>query len=100
MLQTRKAFPLNDTEDLTVRSIFPEDDETAFKQLEDGFVDSLVKHVLTYCRTPQELVAAQSDLMRDNVEAFVNSTRRIAEISMQMADQAARKMNDVPLAPR
>jgi hypothetical protein len=40
-----KPSQFNDTEDLTVRSIFPEDDETAFKQLEDGFVDCLVKHL-------------------------------------------------------
>jgi Protein of unknown function (DUF2971) len=40
-----KPSHFNDTEDLTVRSIFPEDDETAFKQLEDGFVDCLVKHI-------------------------------------------------------
>jgi len=40
-----KPSYFNDTEDFTVRSIFPEDDETAFKQLEDGFVDCLVKHL-------------------------------------------------------
>lgn len=43
----RHAKPsyFNDTEDLTIRSVFPEDDENAFKQLEDGFVDCLVKHL-------------------------------------------------------
>lgn len=40
-----KPSCFNDTEDFTVRSIFPEDDETAFKQLEGGFVDCLVKHL-------------------------------------------------------
>jgi hypothetical protein len=40
-----KPSHFNDTEDFTVRSIFPEDDEAAFKQLEDGFVDCLVKHL-------------------------------------------------------
>jgi hypothetical protein len=30
----------------------------------------------------------------------VQSTRRISEISMQMADEAARRMNDLSLAPR
>ena len=36
----RHAKPsyFNDTEDFTIRSIFPEDDEAAFKQLEEGFV--------------------------------------------------------------
>ena len=40
-----KPSYFNDTEDFTVRSIFPEDDETAFKQLEDGFADCLIKHL-------------------------------------------------------
>jgi hypothetical protein len=55
---------------------------------------------LLNCRTPQELLAAQSDLLRDNLEDFVQSTRRIAELSMQMADEAVRKMSDSTLAPR
>jgi hypothetical protein len=52
------------------------------------------------CRTPAELIAAQSDLVRDNLEDFVQSTRRIAELSMQMADEAARRMSDASLVPR
>jgi hypothetical protein len=55
---------------------------------------------LANCRTPQEMLAAQSDLMRDNLEDFVQSTRRISEISMEMADEAARRMSDLSLAPR
>jgi phasin family protein len=55
---------------------------------------------LANCRTPQELLAAQSDLVRDNLEDFVQSTRRIAEISMQVADEAVRRMGDSSLAPR
>jgi phasin family protein len=55
---------------------------------------------LANCRTPQELWAAQSDLVRDNLEDLVQSTRRIAELSMQMADEAVRKMGDSSLAPR
>jgi phasin family protein len=55
---------------------------------------------LANCRTPHELVAAHSDLLRDNLEDFVNSARRVAEISVQMADEAARKMTDTSLAPR
>jgi phasin family protein len=58
-------------------------------------VDALVN-----CRTPQEIVAAHTDLVRDNLEDFVQSTRRIAEISMQTADEAARRMSDLSLAPR
>ena len=56
--------------------------------------------VLAGSRTPQEFIAAQSDLLRDNLEDFVHSARRIAEISVQMADEAARKMSESSLAPR
>jgi phasin family protein len=55
---------------------------------------------LANCRTPQEFLAAQSDLVRDNIEHLVQSTRRISEISMEMADEAARRMSDLSLAPR
>ena len=55
---------------------------------------------LASCRSPQEILAAQSDLVRDNLEDRVQSTRRIAEISMQMADEAVRRMSDASLAPR
>jgi len=37
-----KPSTFNDTEDLTIRSIFPEDEETALEQLKHGFVDVLM----------------------------------------------------------
>jgi len=40
-----KPSTFNDTEDLTIRSIFPEDHETALEILKEGFVDTLVKHL-------------------------------------------------------
>jgi len=40
-----KPSTFNDTEDLTVRSLFPEDDETALRIIEDGFTELLLKHV-------------------------------------------------------
>src|SRR5712671_1081553 len=40
-----KPSTFNDTEDLTIRSIFPEDDAVALKQLEDGFTDVLLSHL-------------------------------------------------------
>jgi hypothetical protein len=55
---------------------------------------------LLHCRTPQELLAVQSEMVRDNLEDFVQSTKRIADISVQMADEALRKMTDSSLAPR
>ena len=51
-------------------------------------------------RTPQEMIAAHSELVRDNLEDFVQSTRRVGEISIQMADEAVRRMSDASLAPR
>jgi hypothetical protein len=40
-----KPSDFNDTEDLTIRSIFPEDDQAALKQMENGFTDVLLKHL-------------------------------------------------------
>jgi hypothetical protein len=55
---------------------------------------------LTYCRTPPQLIAAQRDLIRDNVEGFVRSTGRISDLSMRMAYEGVRRMSAVSLAPR
>jgi phasin family protein len=43
-------------------------------------------------RSPQELIAAQSDLFRDNLEGFLQSSRRVAEASVRVADQATRHL--------
>ena len=69
----------------------------ARKRLEQSMhrVEALVN-----CRTPQEVLAVQSDLVRDSLEDFVQSTRHIAEISSQMAEEAVRRMSDSSLAPR
>jgi hypothetical protein len=40
-----KASFFNDTEDLTIRSIFPENDAAALKQIEDEFTDVLLRHL-------------------------------------------------------
>jgi len=47
---------------------------------------------LLRCRTPQELTALQSELMRDNLESFLQCARRIAQKAMQMADEATRQV--------
>jgi hypothetical protein len=46
-------------------------------------------------RTPQELIAAQSDLLSDNLEAFLQSSRRVAEASVHVADQATRRLTEI-----
>jgi hypothetical protein len=55
---------------------------------------------LTYCRTPPQLIAAQKDFIRDNVDGLVRSTGRIADVSMQMAHEGVRRMGTVSLARR
>jgi hypothetical protein len=80
-----------------VQSISKELFDLTQKQLNQNLrrMDALVNS-----RSPQEILAVQSDLFRDNLESFVQSTRRISEISMQMADEASRRINDLSLAPR
>jgi Phasin protein len=55
---------------------------------------------LTYCRTPPQLIAAQRDLIRDNVAGFVRSTGRITDLSMRVAFEGVRRMRAVSLAPQ
>jgi hypothetical protein len=43
--------------------------------------------VLTRCRTPMEFMAAQSSLMRSNMELTLANSRRVAEISARLAGQ-------------
>jgi phasin family protein len=40
-------------------------------------------------RSVQALVTAQSDLMRDNLQLVIDTNRRIAELSVRIADEAA-----------
>jgi hypothetical protein len=47
---------------------------------------------LLQCRTPQEVVSAQSELIRSNLEAWLQFTRRIAENSVRTAEHATRKV--------
>ena len=43
-------------------------------------------------RTPHDLIAAQSDFMRGNLELLLDSSRRIAETSLHVAEEAAEKV--------
>lgn len=44
------------------------------------------------CRTLPDLAAVQSRLLRENLELLVNNSRRLAEMSVQVADQATQKI--------
>ena len=45
---------------------------------------------LARCRSMTDFVEVQSSLLRDNLEQTVENSRRIAELTIQMADEATR----------
>jgi hypothetical protein len=50
-------------------------------------------------RSVQDFIAAQTDLVRDNLEDFLQVTKRVAEVSTRMVEEAAHTA-DSTLAPR
>jgi hypothetical protein len=54
---------------------------------------------LTNCRSVQDLIAAQIDLVRDHLEHLLQTTKRVAEVSTRMVDEAV-QTGDSTLAPR
>src|SRR5262249_38887139 len=54
---------------------------------------------LANCRSMQDCIAVHTDLVRDNLEDLLATTRRVAEISTRMVDQTA-QTGDSTLAPR
>ena len=54
---------------------------------------------LTNCRSVQDCVAVQTDLVRDSIEDLLQTTKRVAEVSTRMVDQAVHT-NESSLAPR
>ncbi len=57
-----------------------------FRRNLDGFNE------LWGCRTLQDLAAVQSRLMRENLELLVHNSRRLVEMSVEVADQAAQRI--------
>ena len=49
---------------------------------------------LLRCRTPQDITAVQSEILRDNLESFLQCARRIAKISMRVPDEANNRAAD------
>ena len=45
------------------------------------------------CRTPHELAAVQSDLIRDTMSRALESSRRVADMSLKVADDAGRRIS-------
>ena len=44
------------------------------------------------CRTPQDFAAVQSDMVRETVETALESSRRIADLSLKMADDTGKQI--------
>lgn len=45
------------------------------------------------CRTPQDLLAVHSDLVRESMGAFLESSRRVADMSVKMVDDTRKQIN-------
>jgi phasin family protein len=51
------------------------------------------------CRTFHDCLALQTEMVRDNFEALLQSVRRTSELSTRLADDAMQKIGDTTLAP-
>jgi len=51
-------------------------------------------HELWNCRTPQDLAAVQSDLLRDAVGSVLESSRRVADMSVKLAEDATKRIEE------
>jgi phasin family protein len=47
------------------------------------------------CRTVQDAVAAQTELVRDNIREMVENSRQIAEASVKVGNEAAQTLANV-----
>jgi len=45
---------------------------------------------IAQCRSVQDFVAVQSELVRDNLQQLVDATRRVAEVSLRSAEEATK----------
>jgi phasin family protein len=52
------------------------------------------------CRNVQDCVALQTEIVRDNFEALLQSVRRASELSTRLANEAMQKIGDTTLAPQ
>jgi hypothetical protein len=53
---------------------------------------------LANCRSVQDCIAARTELVRDHLQDLLQTTKRVAEVSTRMADEAVQ--TDSTLAPR
>jgi hypothetical protein len=45
-------------------------------------------------RTPQDLAAMHAEMLRDNIEGFLHSYRRVAEVSARLTEEAVKRIAD------
>jgi hypothetical protein len=66
--------------------------DIARARMDRGFdrIDALLQ-----CRTPQDFVALQSELLRDNMETFLGYARKAGEHSARVADEAKKRFGSV-----
>jgi phasin family protein len=55
---------------------------------------------LRECRTLQDCMTLQTQMVRENLEAVLHSTRRTSELAVKMADEAIRRIGEPSIAPR
>jgi hypothetical protein len=79
-----KPSTFNDTEDLTVRSLFPEDDEAALAVIENNFTDVLLKHVDDAPTCLNEGMRAKVALILAAFKANPGAARIIKEAKKEM----------------
>ena len=67
--------------------------EELLKTLKDRFEKNKdrMKELWT-CRTPQDFAAVQSDMMRETVEIALESSRRAADMSRKMVEDAGEQI--------
>jgi len=55
---------------------------------------------LAGCRSVQDLIAVQSDLLRDSLQELINTNKRVAELSVRLANEAAQRFQTQASASR
>jgi hypothetical protein len=71
-----------------------------------AFAQNSIEHsldradALLGCRSIDQCVAVQTEFARDNLEAFLQSVRRMSEISARSAEEAGRRVSKASLAPK
>ncbi len=75
-----KPSTFNDTEDLTISSLFPEDLAVALKQIEDGFTDLLLKHLDDQPTCIDVGMRKKVALLQAAFKANPDAARRVKEI--------------------